>query len=190
MSSTIYRSESASTPELQFQRLRGGTIPRLPVRSTQTGWLTRASKAAVLVGLVAVLGLAVIPRAHADDDDFGAGILGFALGAIAAAPLTSYNTPYYTPYYAPPPVVYYTPPPVIYETPPAIYYQPLPGIYDAPPPRGYHEYRDNDDYGGGRYRSSMPAGREGRRPDGHYHGHRQDHDHYRDVWRNRGNDQR
>jgi len=77
-------------------------------------------KFALVIGLVGVLGLAMIPKAHADGDDWGAGMLGFALGAIAGPPV----------------VVYRQPPPVIYEAP----------DYDAPPPRAYYYYHGHRDW--------------------------------------------
>lgn len=74
--------------------------------------------AIILMGMLAVT---MMPKARADDDDLGAGVLGFALGTIVA----------------PPTVVYRSPPAVIYEAPPR---------YEGPPVRRYYYgYRRRDD---------------------------------------------
>lgn len=79
-------------------------------------------KKPLLVSIVAAGALlfTILPQAHADDD-WGAAILGFALGAGLGSSATIV-------YGAPPPVVYAPPPAVVYG-PPAVIYAPSPRVY-------------------------------------------------------------
>ncbi len=91
---------------------------------------------------VGVLSLTFLPQARADDD-LGAAILGFALGATVGGSAT---------------MVYGAPPPVVYAPPPAVVYGP-PAVVYTRPPRVYY-YGDHD------------RGRWHRRPHWRHHGWR------------------
>lgn len=84
----------------------------------------------------AAIGLATFsltPPAHAGSSEVGAGIAGFALGAVVGSALAP---PVYV---APPPPVYYAPPPPVYYAPPPPVYV-GPAYYGGPYRRGYRRY--------------------------------------------------
>ena len=88
-------------------------------------------KAGIFIAAAVVAAISIPGPAHAGDGSaFGAGILGFGVGAIvgsAIAPQTVYVAP-------PPPVYYYAPPPPVYYAPPPVYVGP---VYYGRLHRGY-----------------------------------------------------
>ena len=85
----------------------------------------------VAIGMAA---FSLTAPAHAGSSQVGAGVAGFALGAVvgsALAPQTVYVAPPPPVYYAPPPPVYYAPPPPVYVGP---------AYYGDPYHRGYRRY--------------------------------------------------